>query len=247
MLRNKTVSTIALTIAAALSLSACGGAGDGSTTSDALPKVVAPAGHSWSNTIAATADGFVMGNPDAPIKLVEFASLTCSHCAQFAAAASAPMKSEFIDTGRVSWEVRPFIRDPLDLIAATVVSCSGPERFFPLAENVFASQEQLFAGAQANPQATQTVAGMPEAQRFPALAHAWKLDEFFAARGIPAAEVNRCLADPAAITKRTESTERNARQYEITGTPTFLINGQVVADANEWTQIRDRLKAAGAR
>ncbi len=247
MLRTKTVSILALTCAAALSLSACGGAGDGSTTSDALPKVAAPAGHSWSNTVAATADGFLMGNPDAPIKLVEFASLTCSHCAQFSATATEPMKAEFIDSGRVSWEVRPFIRDPLDLIAATVVSCAGPDRFFPLADNVFASQEQLFAGAQANQAAAQTVATLPEAQRFPALAHAWKLDEFFAARGIPAAEVNRCLSDPAAITKRTEVTERNARQYEITGTPTFLINGTVVADANEWAQIRDRLKAAGAR
>lgn len=233
--------------AAALSLTACGGGDTATTGGDRIAPIAAPAGKAWSQTITRTENGFRMGNPDAPLALAEYASFTCSHCAAFSAAATEELKRDFIDTGRVSWEVRPFIRDPLDLLAASIALCSGEERFFPLAENVFASQEQLFAGAQAAPEAAQNMGTLPEAQRYTSLARAWGVDAFFAARGIPAADLNRCLADTATVNKNIAATTTAGTEYEITGTPTFLINNQVVPNVAEWAPLRDRLKAAGAR
>ncbi len=243
---------LALTAVMALALSACGsGAGTATTTTDALPKVAAAAGSSWSQTFSATEDGFVMGNPDAPLKLVEFASFTCGHCAEFSVASHEELKRDFIDTGRVSFELRPFVRDPLDLSLATVAACLGAERFFPLAENIFASHAGLMEAAQTAAQASsaqlENVQSLPEGDRLAALANIYAVPDFFAARGIPATETNRCLADTAAVERRTQATTRNQTQYEITGTPTFLLNGQVMADAGTWEQVRDQLRSAGAR
>ncbi|MEQ1509518.1 MAG: thioredoxin domain-containing protein [Sphingopyxis sp.] len=250
-----TARILALVTATAtmVSLAACGSSADTSTTGAAEPlaKVAAPAGRSWSQVASATDDGFMLGNPDAPIKLVEFGSFTCGHCAEYSVTSHEAIKTEFIDSGRVSFEMRPFIRDPLDLSLAVVASCAGADRFFPLAENIFASHTSIMEGAQAASQANQAemanVQALPEADRLPTLAGFFGVPQFFAARGIPAAESNRCLRDGAAITKRTEVTERNARQYEISGTPTFLLNGNVMQDAGTWEQVRDQLRSAGAR
>jgi len=240
---------IALAGATALSLAltACGGGETSTSGGDKIDPIAAPAGKSWSQTVVRTDTGYRIGNPEAPLALVEYASFTCSHCAQFSTTGGEELKREFVDSGRVSWEVRPFIRDPLDLITASVALCAGPERFFPLAENVFASQEQLFTGAQAAPEAAQNMGALPEAQRYTSLARAWKLDEFFAARGIAAADLNTCLSDTATVNKHIQATENAGKEYEITGTPTFLINNQVVPNVAEWPALRERLQAAGAR
>lgn len=235
--------------AAALSLAGCEGGGGAGPSGDALPKVAAPAGQKWSEVVRATDDGFVMGNPDAPLKLIEFASPTCSHCAAFSNAGSAALKSEFVDSGRVSLEVRPFLINPLqDSMIAATLTCAGPERFFPLLENVFASQEELFSGFQSADQAAvEAAANLPPAQRFSSIAGAVGLSRFFAARGIPETETAQCLSDPARIEKYNESTQRNSTEFEITGTPTFVLNGEVLQGAGEWEAVRERLTAAGAR
>ena len=246
------LGTLALTTSFALILAACGsGASGDATSADALPKVAAAAGTSWSQMMTATDDGFLLGNPDAPLKLVEFGSFTCSHCAEFSVTSHEALKRDFIDTGRVSFEMRPFIRDPLDLALATVAACSGAERFFPLAENIFANQgavmEAAQAGQQANAAGFENIQALPERDRLAAIASLYGAPAFFAARGIPAAETTRCLTDQAAVDKRTEVTRRSTEQYEITGTPTFLLNGQVMTEAGTWEQVRDQLRAAGAR
>ena len=121
----------------------------------------------------------VVGDPKAPVTIYEYASLTCSHCAAFSTESHDEIKRDFIDTGRVSLEVRNFIRDPLDATAAAIVRCAPVDRYFPLQENVFASQEELFAGVKGNEAAGEAAMKLPPAQRFPALAKALKLDQFF--------------------------------------------------------------------
>lgn len=233
----------------ALALAGCGETKtDQTKEQDAIAKVAAPAGKSWSQTVSKTADGgYVMGNPDAPIKIVEFASLTCSHCADFSKQSHEEIKRDFIDTGRVSLEVRNFIRDPLDASAAAIVQCAPVDRYFPLIENVFASQEELFAGAQANEKGGQAAMQLPPAQRFPALAKAWKLDTFFQSRGITAEQVNACLGNVDNIAKLEKITNDGAQKYTIQGTPTFVINGQVAEGIAAWGPLRDRLRTMGAR
>lgn len=238
-------SRLILAIAGTLAIAGCGGDGAPGASADTLPKVSAPAGKSWSEAVVATDDGMLMGNPDAAIRLVEYASPTCSHCAEFSRASAPELKSQFIDSGRVSLELRPFMLNPMDLAIAGIVSCAGPDRFFPLLDNVFASQEALFTGFQgADQQAAQATLS---AQDFAAFARVLGLDNFFAARGMATADIDRCLADKDNVLRWQQSTERNQRQHEITGTPAFLINDQLITDANSWPAVKERLEAAGAR
>lgn len=252
MMRSR-LSALAVTLATAgaLALAACGGSADnaanGATSGEPIAKIAAPAGRSWSQVVSATEEGFIMGNPDAPLKVVEYGSFTCSHCAEFSVTSHEEMQRDFVDTGRVSFELRPYVRDPLDLMLAATAICAGPERFFPLAENMFSGFEEAISGAQAAPNAAQNIAALPEAERFPSLARAWRVDQFFAARGVPAAELNRCLTNTEALTRR-EAVVRSANErYEIAGTPTFLLNGTVMEGVGTWAQMKERLQAAGAR
>lgn len=236
---------LAIASIAVLSLAACNSATGEGPSGDALPKVAAPAGQTWSSVVTATQDGFVMGNPDAPLKLIEFASPTCSHCAEFSKEGAEALKSEFVDSGRVSLEIRPFMLNPMDLAIASIANCGGTERFFPLLENVYATQEELIQGIQSADQAAAQSA--LQSQNFPAFARAIKLDTYFAARGMAAADIDTCLSDTAKVTRWQESTTRNGEQFEITGTPTFVLNGEVLNNAGTWEAVRERLAAAGAR
>ncbi|MGL3822460.1 thioredoxin domain-containing protein [Sphingopyxis sp. R3-92] len=233
----------------ALALAGCGDAKtDATKEQDVIAKVAAPAGKSWSATVSKTADGgYVMGNPDAPIKVIEFASLTCSHCADFSKDASEELKRDFVDTGRVSLELRNFIRDPLDASAAAIIRCAPTERYFPLMENAFASQADLFAAAQANPKGGEAAMALPPAQRFPALAKAWKLDEFFQSRGVTADQINACLGNLDNISQLEKSTNGAIEKFKVAGTPTFVINGQVAEGIASWAPLRDRLRTMGVR
>ena len=235
---------LAIASIAALSLAACN-SGGAAPSGDALPKVAAPAGQTWSAVVSATQDGFIMGNPDAPLKLIEFASPTCSHCAEFSKEGAEALKRQFVDSGRVSLEIRPFMLNPMDLAIASIANCGGTERFFPLLENVYATQEELIQGIQSADQAAAQSA--LQSQNFPAFARAIKLDTYFAARGMAASDIDTCLSDTAKVTRWQESTTRNGEQFEVTGTPTFVLNGEVLANAGTWDAVRERLEAAGAR
>jgi protein-disulfide isomerase len=246
-MRTLHFTRLALTAVAAFGIAACNSGGS-APTGDAVAKVAAPAGQKWSDVARATQDGVIIGNPDAPLKLIEFASPTCSHCAEFSKEGSAALKSEFVDSGRVSLEIRPFMLNAIDLVVASIVNCAGPERFVPLLDNVYATQADMFAGVQSADQTAANAAmQLPETQRFPALARALKLDTYFAARGMAAADIDRCLADPAAVNRWQESTTRNQAAFEITGTPTFILNDQVMTGVGTWDGVRDGLRAAGAR
>ena len=93
-----------------------------------------PAARDWSHTVVATAEGgFRMGNPAAKVKLVEYGSLTCGHCANFARAGVASLVGTYVRSGKVSYEYRNFILNGLDVAASLVARCGGASRFFPIA------------------------------------------------------------------------------------------------------------------
>ena len=87
---------------------------------------------------------------------------------------------------------------------------------------------------------------MTPVQTSAALAGKLELDKFVQQRGVPSEKVKACLADAAAIDALGKMSQDGQKQFQITGTPTFIINGQVVKDANSWDKIEPLLKAAGA-
>src|SRR3712207_4298879 len=93
-----------------------------------------PATRDWTQMVTATPDGgFLMGNPNAAVKLLEFGSLQCSHCADFHEAAMEDLKNNYIKAGNVSYELRTFILGPIDVPVTLAARCQGAQTFFPIA------------------------------------------------------------------------------------------------------------------
>jgi protein-disulfide isomerase len=241
---------IALLTAAAplaLALAACGdSAEDAAPTGEALAPIAAPAGTSWIETAAETPEGgFVIGNPNAPIKLVEYASHTCHVCAEFSQKGAAGM-DEYVGTGVVSYEIRNLIRDPVDLTIAMLARCGSPQAFHPLANQAWQNFDPLMQTVQANAAALEQASRAPEAQRFQAIAEASGLLDFFAARGISRDQATQCLADTGKAQRIAEASQSQAEELQIMGTPSFFINGRKV-EPTSWAALEPLLQAAGAR
>jgi protein-disulfide isomerase len=106
------------------------------------PAAPAPAAPAEANPLAVTADDRVLGKTDAAITIIEYGSLTCPHCAAFAAEVMPGLTKKWIDSGKAKLIFRPFPRDEIDLHAATVAMCAAPDRFYPFIDALFAAQGQ---------------------------------------------------------------------------------------------------------
>jgi protein-disulfide isomerase len=232
-----------------LGLAACKeeAASDAAPKGAPIAKIAPPAGQNWADTYALTPEGgYLMGNPQAPIKLVEFAALSCSHCAEFSEKSAAEMHDNFVASGRVSLEVRFFMLNALDVPATLLATCSSPEAALPLAKQFWAWQPEMFNNLKTNGAAMEAASQLPVGQRFAAIAKAGGMDAFFASRGVAVDQGNACLANSAKATQLVEATGKASKDFGITGTPTFLLNGTKI-DANTWEGVRTALEQAGAR
>ena len=244
-----------LTAVLAAGLAACGGDSEEATaTSEPIAPIAAPAGQSWIETAVETSEGgILLGNADAPLKLVEYVSHTCGACAAFAAEAADELKQEYVSTGVVSYEMRNQVHNAIDLALVRLTRCSGPDAAIPLAEQVWANLPQIMAPVQQNPQILEAAMQLPEAQRFPAVAQNYGLTEFFAARGIARDQQIQCLSDFSAMTEIAERSDRQSEELNVTGTPTFFLNGRLVemntgpGAPSTWKQVEAALQNAGAR
>jgi protein-disulfide isomerase len=221
-------------------------AGNSSAPSN-VAAVVAPKGADWVTTVSKTADGgMIMGNPEAAVKLLEYGALSCPHCAKFSVDSADELKA-MVAKGNLSYEYRPFLIHPQDVPAFTLARCNGPAPYFAIAEQLYANQNDWLAKSSTITPAEQTALSTQSALQVSAfLATKLGLDTFVAQRGVPSAKIKACLADQAALDELGKITETGTNQYKISGTPTFIINGQVITDANTWDKIGPMLKAAGA-
>ena len=238
----------------ALALAGCGkkdeaaktDAPTGTASASTAAPVAAPAGQDWTTTIVATPEGgFRMGNPNAPVKLVEYASLTCPHCAAFANE-SADKVENYVRKGTVSWEFRTFVLNAIDISASLLARCQGPEPFFKLVEQTYAEQHNWALKYQNLTEAdTKRIGALPEDQQFAEIAKLGGLDQFYGARGLPAAKAQACLTDKASRDTLIALRDRGTNQDGVTGTPTFIVNGKIAEDTYDWTALEPKLKAAG--
>lgn len=245
MMKRMMVAGVAL-----MALAACNSTAGSNSTVAAGPvaAIAPPAGTDWLTTVAETPEGgFRMGNPNAPIKLIEYASLTCPHCAAFSQESSEPLKTKYVATGKVSYEFRSYLLHGQDLMATMLVQCGGPEPFFAIVEATYAQQQEWIGKLIALPPAEQQrLQTLPVAAQASALASASGLDQLVAMRGVPKEAIAQCLSDPnkpEALLKIRD--EANAK-YNIPGTPTFIINGRVIANVGAWKELEPELRAAGA-
>ncbi len=239
---------------AALALAGCNkeDSANGGIAAPAAPvkAVPAPNGGDWSTVVSATPEGgFIMGNPGAGVKLVEFASMTCPHCREFDEEGVKPLIDNYVKSGRVSYEFRNFVMNPYDMAASIVARCAGPSGFFGLTRQLYADQPDWIAKAQsADPAKMQALSALPANQQLAEVARLAGFPEYAAMRGLPSAKLNACLADPDAPTKLVQmSTDVTTAFPEFPGTPSFLINGKMVeikTGSTAWTQLEAALKTA---
>jgi protein-disulfide isomerase len=199
----------------------------------------------WTKTFAVTPEGgFRIGNPAAKIALVEYGSLTCPHCRHFAETGMKPLLQNYVRTGRVSYEFRPFILNGMDLAATLVGRCGGPSHFFPMAERLYATQDS-WTGKIANiPEKEKNrLKALPVGETMTGIAKVGGLISVASANGIPPARAEACLKDDAATSKLAEIYQAGMDKG-VKGTPTFFVNDKQVT-AIDWPTLEPFLKQAG--
>jgi protein-disulfide isomerase len=207
----------------------------------------AAAQRDWTKVVAVTPEGgFRMGNPAAPVKLVEYASYTCPHCAHFVEQGVPKLIARYVRSGRISFELRNFVRDPYDLSAALLSRCAGPRNFFPLMHTIFATQDQWtgrFAALSASEY--DALNALPPTPKLIRIAAIGGLDTMAAKFGVPAARAKTCLSDEKAAERFAEMRRVATSQYDLQGTPTFLINGKKAENVYDWTTLEPLLGRGG--
>ncbi|MBY0285244.1 MAG: DsbA family protein, partial [Sphingomonas sp.] len=182
-------------------LAACSGAGtDNASTPTASAPVAAkpaPAGKAWTDVVSATPEGgYRMGNPDAPLKLIEYGSRACPFCAKFSAEGTAPLKAGYIASGKVSYEFRDYpIHGALDVAPYLLGHCLSADAFFPMLDQMMANQPTLLAKVQ---EVSQSAVALGEPTKVAtAFAEGLGYLDFVKQRGVPEDQARACLNDKA--------------------------------------------------
>lgn len=205
----------------------------------------APAARDWSRVVVTTPEGgFRMGNPAARVKLVEYGSLTCPHCAAFAHEGEPALVQTYVRTGSVSYEYRNYVLNGIDVVATLLARCSGTSGFFPMSLALYATQPQWIGRISGLSQAQKDqIKALPEGQRLVRLAQIGGLTQVAARYGVAPARASQCLGDKAAL-DRLGSMVEAANALGVDGTPTFFVNG-TRADTNLWSGLEPLIRNAG--
>lgn len=203
--------------------------------------LAAPAKTNWLQTFSLTPKGsHIIGNPAAATKLVEYASYTCGHCAHFETDDVPQIKTQFVATGKVSFEIRNLVRDPMDLTAALLARCGGKGRFFGNHRQLMATQAQWANGSKLS----KSTIDLLEAKNIVGFMQGayteLGLDKIMAQRGVTAAQAKTCLADKAAFNSVIKMTDEATDVLKINSTPTLLINGKIV-DGHDFATLKPLL------
>jgi protein-disulfide isomerase len=198
----------------------------------------------WVSTVTVTAAGsHLQGNPDADVKLAEYVSYTCPHCAHFQKQAAAPLQLFYVRTGKVSVEVRHLVRDPVDLTVAMLTNCGAPSRFQRL-HNAFLSNQESWIKLMETATSVQQQrwSNGDSHARLRAIAADFGFYAMMERFGYGRAELNRCLADDAMM-RRIVGQTVEAQRLGVQGTPSFFINGTLLPDTFDWPSLDRELKS----
>ncbi len=212
----------------------------------ANPASSAPARKSpWLSTYAQSATGgFVIGNPAAATKVVEYASYTCSHCAHFESIDAPVLKSQYVAGGKVSFEIRPLVRDQIDLTLTMLARCGGKAKFFGNHKMLMANQAVILGNAKNIGAAAQAKLAKSDVTGFMTDAYApLGMAKLMATRGITDAQAKTCLADKASLDQVLAMTNEATGPLGLKGTPGFLVNGKVAQDVYGWDTLQPLLNA----
>lgn len=198
----------------------------------------------WTTSVVVGEGGsHVLGNPDAAVKLTEFVSYTCPHCAHFHKESDAALKLGYVMPGKVSLEIRHIVRDPVDLAAALLTNCGDPKAFFRNHNLFLQTQDRWIAplaSASDGQKQRWTTGALPA--RMKAIANDFGFYALMAQRGYQRAALDRCLSDEAMARKLAAQTQAGANAG-VAGTPSFMLNGTLLAGTHDWRSLDSQLQA----
>jgi len=174
------------------------------------------------------ADDLAIGDPKAPVTIVEFASLTCPHCATFHKGMFKEIKTKYIETGKVRFVFRQFPTPPVRLAVGgeAIARCkAGADNYFAMLDILF--EKQMYWVRSQNP--------------------GQALRELASTAGISSEEFETCLADPENITRIQEVSKHASDTWGVNSTPSFVINGELATNMrtiDDFTKIIDPILAA---
>lgn len=163
----------------------------------------------------------VIGKAEAKVTIIEYASLTCPHCAAFHAEVLPALKTEYLDTGKAKLIYRDFPLDNLAFAGAILARCGGPEKYFTFLNVLFAQQRQWAT-------ATDPKAALTQIGRL---------------GGISAEQFDKCLADKALGDYILNSRLEGNQKFNVNSTPTLIINGKTEAGVPSLDDLRKKLDA----
>ncbi|ADG08869.1 DsbA family protein [Caulobacter segnis] len=171
-----------------------------------------------------TADDMTQGNPNAKVTVVEYASASCSHCAQWNEEVYPAFKAKYIDTGKVNYVYREILTPPNEVAAAAflMARCAGKDKYFQVVDSVYRAQHQMFQTGQFR-EGLLTVAqsaGMSEEQ------------------------FNACVTDEKGLKALNDRVQKYSKEAKIQGTPTFVVNGKKVGPEEGGARTLAELDAA---
>lgn len=200
--------------------------------------------HAWNGQVAVNADGtHTLGNPEAPLKLVEYVSYTCPHCAHFTKDSEVPLRLTVVPRGQVSVTVSNVLRNAIDVAAALIVNCGDDKRFFVRHTAMLASQDKWIGAAQNLNDAQKarwSTGTLPE--RLRAIASDMGFYDMAEGWGMNRPQVDQCLGNSAMLDKL-RAQQDAAGTMNVKGTPSFAINGSLVEDAYSWDALQPVLVA----
>jgi protein-disulfide isomerase len=165
-------------------------------------------------------DDLVLGDPKAPITVIEYSSLSCPHCARFQKDVLPRVKADFIDTGKVSWVMRDFPLNKPAIQASLLAHCLSPMRYFNIVDILFKTQDQWLQNDSTEP-----------------------LAQIAATAGMDRATFDACQANKDAEAKIVAARKTGEDAFGINATPTFIANGVKL----EGEQSYDDMKALFAK
>lgn len=190
-----------------------------------------PATTASSTAIVVHSDDRTLGNPKAPITMVEYAAPQCPHCARFNGAVMPRIKQEYIDTGKVFYIFRVFPLAPTDgAIEGIARLCLPKDKYFQYIDLMFRNQPKWD----------------PDGYQIPDVGAAVK--QLASIMGVTPEQADRCMTDPKEQERINQVSQDAVARYNISGTPTFVINGTVVTTAEAtWPQLKARFDSLLAK
>lgn len=191
----------------------------------------------WQAEITRTERGFAIGNPKAEGSLIEFISYTCPHCATFTREGEPALDLALINPGKMKLEVRPYIRNPIDLSASLLVMCGDDKGLKNRHNLLMTTQNEWLEKARQAPRSQQEVWFRGDASARVNAASALGLIDMLAKAGQSRGELTKCLMDDKAADRMIDNTDADRSEFAVPGTPSFALDGSLIKDVHDWSAL----------